>query len=239
MSYTNSPIIHQIQASTALLRYLAARSRWQEAFEAASTAIRLIPQLVLRSLGNSDKQHWLGQLGNLSCEAASVALLAGHGPLTALNFLEQGRGILTTSIEGMQSDISELERKYPALAERFARVRDELEHFTAPELNRRNVDLTVSDQQSNPDEYFTQLIAEIHTKPGFEDFLLPPSASEIRNAGQYGPIVVINISLQRCFAIIVDQHSERLVTLDKFNKEELNSKSLKGNLGSRENLEWL
>lgn len=60
MSYANSPIIHQILASRALLRYLAARSRWEEAFEAASTAIRLIPQLVLRSLCNSDKQHWLG-----------------------------------------------------------------------------------------------------------------------------------------------------------------------------------
>lgn len=50
---------------------------------------------------------------------------------------------------------------------------------------------------------FSALLSQIRSLPGFTSFLLPPAPAELtRHAGQ-GPIVVFNIGLSRCDALIV------------------------------------
>ena len=73
-------------------------SDWQKAVQASEITIDLIPKLISRSLKNSDKQHILGQVVGLASDTAAAALHAGEEPLVALNFLEQGRGVLAISL---------------------------------------------------------------------------------------------------------------------------------------------
>lgn len=68
---------------------------WEQAYQASLLGLSLLPELAFKSLQTSDKQHMLSQAFGIASNAAAAALMAGKGPLAALNMLEQGRGILT------------------------------------------------------------------------------------------------------------------------------------------------
>lgn len=62
-----------------------------------------------------------GRIVELACDAAAVALNAMQGPSQALTLLEQGRGLLVSSLDDMRADILELSRQYPELADEYKR----------------------------------------------------------------------------------------------------------------------
>jgi hypothetical protein len=86
---------------------------------------------------------------------------------------------------------------------------------------------------------FDQLVAKIQKLPGFEDFLLPPSETEIKAAARCGPIVVINVSKYRCDALLVEPHQVQAMALTQLSIEEVEDKAWGADLGSHEVLEWL
>ncbi|RYP61175.1 hypothetical protein DL771_010212 [Monosporascus sp. 5C6A] len=228
LRHESGPTMLRIRAGAALLRTL---SDWEQAHEASSLAVSLIPRLTARSLGNSDRQHVLSQVVGLASNAAAAALRAGKGPLVALDLLEQGRGVLATSLEQLRTDLQDLRGKHGELAERFSRVRDELEQpvpHTPPFLDK--TDLA---------KEFDELIIEIRKKRGFEHFLLPPSTSEMQAAAQHGPIAIINVSEYRCDALLVEQHQVRDLALPGLSSKDIQEKAKSGNLGNPRTLEWL
>lgn len=219
---------------------------WQQAYEAASLTVDLIPRLSSRSIQNSDRRHTLGQVVGLASDVAAVALQAGQTPLVALRHLEQGRGVLGASMEEVRSDMLSLRDKEPELAEQFVRVRDELE--TGATTRRPRLDGEASSDVSlqalarrryEARKEFDRLVAKIHSLPGFADFLLPPSEADIRAAARCGPVVVINVSKHRCDALLVETHQVRVVPLPQLSKDEVQEKAEEGNLESYEVLEWL
>ena len=127
LRHSNSPTAARISAGQKVLRSCVIILDWQQAYEDSSIAIHPVPKLTLRSPENSDKQYLLSQVAGLACNATAVALQAGKAPLVALDLLEQGRGILAASLEEMRTDISDLRRRHPELADKFVRLRDELE----------------------------------------------------------------------------------------------------------------
>ncbi len=66
-------------------------------------------------------------MAGFASDAAAAALHAEKGPLVALEFLEQGRGVLATSLEELRTDILDLQERQPKLAKRSVRLRDERE----------------------------------------------------------------------------------------------------------------
>ncbi|KAK8085991.1 hypothetical protein PG994_000965 [Apiospora phragmitis] len=153
-----------------LRRILAGKSileeslNWHEAHEASSLAVQLIPTLTSKSLGNADRQQLLGQLAGLASDAAATALFEEKGPLAAVKLLEQGRGVLAASQNGLS--ISEIYWHSPS------------SHLTAPSVGKE----------------LETLLREIRELPGFENFLGQPGESEMRDAASHGLIVVINVS---------------------------------------------
>ncbi|CCT76202.1 uncharacterized protein FFUJ_14165 [Fusarium fujikuroi IMI 58289] len=236
-SRANAPLNVRIKASRQWLRNLLVRSQWREAFEAAEKALGLIPELVLRSLDNSDKQHLLGQVAGLACEAASTAIRGAKSPMKALRFLEKGRGVLATSIEDLRTDIVDLQSIQPELVDRFLKCKEEFYSIT-----NRAQDTSVSSQagqQYECERRFDAVLKDIRTTPGFEDFLLEPDAAKIRAAALQGPIVVINISMFDCGALVVDSRGEWAVSLPRLTKDDLERRARLGSVGSLETLEWL
>jgi tetratricopeptide (TPR) repeat protein len=240
----NSQTIDRIAAGIAILRICATTSDWQQACDAAEIAVHLIPKLTARSLENSDKQHLLSQVVGLASDAAAAALHAGRGPIVALEFLEQGRGVLATSLEEMRTDIIELQSRYPKLAKQFIHLRDELNQPVARStfLSGEHGD---SDQQPRASQRYDagskldKLIADIQRQPGLEDFLAAPSEAEMRAAARGGPIVVVNTSEYRCDAILVEKHQIRSVTLPGLKSKDFEERTRNSDLGKTEILEWL
>ncbi|KAL9122176.1 MAG: hypothetical protein Q9187_001266 [Circinaria calcarea] len=242
---SNSPTIARILAGKEVLRFCVFTSDWQQAYKDSTIAVNLIPKLALRSLENSDKQHLLSMVVGLACNLTAVALQVQEAPSVAVKLLEQGRGVLATSLEEIRTDILDLQGRHPELADQFVSLRDELE----PPVTRNNTLFTDDNRKSSlqarasrrydAGKELDKLIFDIRKRPGFKDFLLPPSEKEMQAAARCGPIVVINVSEYRCDALLVEQHQIRSLALPHLNSKDIEKKTQRGRLGSREILEWL
>lgn len=224
----SAPVANRIQAGAAVLRN---SPDWQQAHEASSLAVRLIPRLTARSFRNADRQHVLSQVVGLASNAAAAALRAGKGPIVALELVEKGRGVLAASLDQLRTDLHELRREHSGLADRFNHLRDELER-PAPVIP------PFPDKTDTAKEW-DELILEIRKIRGFEHFLLPPSTSEMQAAARHGPVVVINVSEYRCDALLVEQHQVRALPLANLSSKDIREKAGSSTLGNLRVLEWL
>ncbi|RFN54539.1 putative tpr domain-containing protein [Fusarium flagelliforme] len=186
--------VEKYKAGMALFSIFANEEKWTSAHRIASTSMDLVPFLTPWFLANADKQHLVTEMSNFAGDAAAVALRAGQPPGTAIHLLEQGRGIISSSLNEMRRDLSDLENAYPDQARKLSKLREELD---SPE-NSAGVD-----QRYSSAEMLESLIKEIRSLPGFDRFLLPPTEEDIKAAASHGPIVVLNASQYRCTALVV------------------------------------
>ncbi|KAF2629495.1 hypothetical protein BU25DRAFT_268013 [Macroventuria anomochaeta] len=244
LQFTEASIDTRMAAGILLFQSCAQVSDWERGSKYSAMAVELAPQLIARSLKNADKQYRLSQIAGLACDASAASLNAGRVLLLALNLLEQGRGVLAASLHEMRTDVLDLQAKHPELAERFVRLRNELqppvtEPMLSLEQSRMPFLKTQADRRHFAGSELDRLIAEIQQQSGFEDFLRPPSEGEILDAGQHGPIVVINVSEYRCDAFLIDQHRIQTVPLPNFTYQGIKEKVQQGSLGTPQVLEWL
>jgi tetratricopeptide (TPR) repeat protein len=245
LNQSSADITTRIDAGVSAFYYYAITRDWLQAYETAEFTIRLIPKLASRSLKNSDKQHMLRRgIPGLASRAAAAALYAEKGPIAAINFLEQGRGVLAASVEELRTDILDLRVKHPKLAEQFTRLQDQLELSATRDAFLTDESLGSSWQARashcyNAGNDFDKLIIDIRKRPEFKDFLLAPGEAEIRNAARCGPIVIINSSGYRCDALLIEHHQIRSLALPHLKTEDVEEKALRGGLGSPKVLSWL
>ncbi|KAF5620227.1 hypothetical protein F52700_11547 [Fusarium sp. NRRL 52700] len=211
----------------------------QQLYDTAKLAVSLIPKLVSWSHENQDRQYVLSQVVGLASDAAAAALEAGQSPMTALQLLEQGRSIIGASLQDMRSDVQDLAREHPRLAERYRTLQ--------AELDRRAERGRVTDTQSQASinrrhasaKEVTELAAEIRKLPGFEEFMLSHTEDEICGASERGPIVAINVRRLRCDALLVSDGEVRSLKLPTITLEELQYRIKPWTLATSQTLEWL
>ncbi|KAF6802679.1 TPR domain-containing protein, partial [Colletotrichum musicola] len=198
---------------------LAERSMWQDAATLLDKAVDLLQAVSPRALQQKDKQFMLSTSSGLAIFAAAVTLNAGGGPEDALKPLEVGRVVISGLLLEMRTDVAELKHGHPALAAEFESIRDHLDSpssetaVSAPEAQllswerqaRRRRELEIQ---------FRTTIDRIRDQPGFESFLLPPKAEQIRAAASSGPIVVLNHTMHRSDAFIITSEVIRTIPLD-------------------------
>jgi hypothetical protein len=202
-----------------------------QASDLMETAVQLLPLLTPRYLDRADQQHMLGGYAGLASDAAALVLASTRdgsgGPLAAaraLRLLEAGRALLLSQAYETRSDLTDLRRDHPGLAERFARLRDRLNQppGAAPsELPGR----------SRPPEDRRQLagqldetLAEIRRLDGFTTFALPPDTAELHAQAAEGPVVTFNISQYRSDALLLTQDAVTSVALPGLTREAVTEK---------------
>ncbi|KAF9776442.1 hypothetical protein IL306_005364 [Fusarium sp. DS 682] len=230
-----SAVEDRVEASQAIL---SNSSDSQQLFDTAKLAVSLIPKLVSWSHENHDRQYVLWKVVGLASDAAAAALQAGQSPMTALQLLEQGRGIIGASLQDMRSDVQDLARQHPHLAERYRTLQNELDR-RAEHGNASGQSQAAINRRHAAAKEFTELAAEIRRLPGFEDFMQSHSEDEIYKASERGPIVVINVSRLRCDALLVSDNQVRALALSIITLEELEQRTTSWNLASPQTLEWL
>ncbi|CAJ0546912.1 Ff.00g015390.m01.CDS01 [Fusarium sp. VM40] len=236
---TQSAIKTRIDAARRAIILYMLHEDWKQAYEIAEIAIHLMPKLILRSLQNADKEELLPGLSGLSSDAAGLALEIGKGPVIALSMLERGRGMLAAALDDLHTDIDALKDKHPDLATKFVALRNKLGQDEKPYASSDLAWNQGSNQRYEAGEEFDKLVNQIRTQPGFEDFLLPPTESQIMWAATPGPIVVVNTCLLRCDAIIIERHQIRSISLPDFDRHSMIKFSSEGTLKSSLALEWL
>ena len=157
---------------------------------------------------------------DLGLKPAAAALRVGESAITALKLLEQGRGIIGSSLQDMRSDVEDLGKNYPDLAERYRSLQTELDRSKTTNTICKDSERSVNRRHAAARD-FTELTAEIRRLPGYETFMLPPSDNEIYKASECGPIVVINISRLRCDALLISDSRVQALPLTSLDWKEL------------------
>ncbi|KAF4338013.1 30S ribosomal S17P protein [Fusarium beomiforme] len=175
--------IPRIRAGKEIIQYYAAVPDWDKAHDAVKRAMELVPRLISQTTNNADKQDILVQVYGLSSDAAAVALSANKGAYAALRFLEQGRGMLASSLEETWVETLHLKTEHPALAERLEQLRGRLESLRlavdstdVPNSKPGPISSARQVERKSGVEDLDELLGEIRQKPGFEDFLAAPNS---------------------------------------------------------------
>ncbi|KAI1411788.1 CHAT domain-containing protein [Hypoxylon sp. FL1857] len=213
-------LYHRITAGRVLFKLTAEGYGWEEAYKISQTAVHLIPKQASRGTSVWERQQFLGSsfatIGFAS-DAAAAALSTlsqfqnEKAAIYALDMLETGRGVLSSSIEETRIDIYKLETRYPDLAGQFDSLRDEI---NSPDILRS--------RRETANHELDELLKLIRQKPDFDDFLTGPSPVSMREAAEAGPIIVINVSKYRCDAILIERNGIRYIPLPCLDQYKVN-----------------
>ncbi|CAF3564408.1 unnamed protein product [Fusarium graminearum] len=183
------------------------------------------------------RQYLLGHAAGLAANTAGAALRIGKKPSEALSILEQGRGLLASSLDEIRTDIKDLQNSFPEMADEFVKLRSELD--SSDNSPSKEKDIVNGRRRHDAGKAFDDLLNQIRLKPGFEDFLGPLTTDQMLSAAARGPVVVINSSWMGIEAIIIQE--EKLSSLAFANKKEYNAiyNVAEHDYGSPETLELL
>ncbi|MFJ7212864.1 CHAT domain-containing protein [Amycolatopsis sp. NPDC098790] len=188
---------------------------WAEALKAYNLAIELLPLLALRGGDFGDNERRLGGWAGLASDAAACAVEAGQAE-RAIELLEQGRGVLWSSVLDERADLGRLGEVAPELAAEVEAVRTRLDapDDAARGLSSRREDAGVLDRR------WRELVARVRRTPGFADFLAPKEIRDLRPADPGLTVAVINVSRYRCDALLVSSSGVQVVPLPGLSRDE-------------------
>lgn len=188
---------------------------WHQAVDGYRLAIAQLPLMAWHGLEFEDRISGLAVSDSIACDAAAAALSTGR-PETALQLLEQGRGLLLAQAVDSRFDNTELAEQEPRLAHRITEIRDVLHSadsaFVDPTAPAREQWAEAHERRELAAE-LDELTRRAYHLLGLDDFLRPPSFEELREAAGDGAVVVVNTSFLRCDALIVTRDTLRTVPL--------------------------
>ncbi|CEI39846.1 hypothetical protein FVEN_g2124 [Fusarium venenatum] len=234
-----SPTLSRVTAGRYFLLLPDILADLDQAYNIAKFTVELIPLLNSRSIQNIDRQTLLMQAVAIASDAAAVALLNNRSTIDAVQLLETGRNIIASSLQDLRTDLSMLQKEHPDLARRFVQLRGQLDVPAAKtsitERDKPRQPSREAERMHDKEEQLKILLEDIRTQPGFEAFLLAPSAEDLLAAARDGPVVIINISQFGCHALIIEPSGARTVPLPVLSWGDIHRRDR----GSLETLEWL
>ncbi|KAH7213308.1 CHAT domain-containing protein [Fusarium redolens] len=158
--------------------------------------------------------------------ALCFSIAAGDSLVEALQLYERSRCVLWEEIlnKGVDSGLDKLNEVFPDLARRFIEARNS-EKVKGQRAARFDLDKRFLQSQTafNKSTSFQELIAEIRTKEGFEDFLrLPREYSHFHELAETGPIVIVESEpLAGGYALIITSTEIQKISLPKFTVDDI------------------
>ena len=177
--------------------------------DAYRTAIHLLSEVA--GLEQTIKSRH--DISDLSSSAAASAFdLESPEPELALGWLEEGRCLVWSQLNNLRTPLDTLRAHNSAIADKILRVSRALENAgSRGELAISLLEATMEQKMTLQDEAtshvklakeWDKLLADIRTIPEFEDFLHPPSFSNLlKHLPDSGAVVVINVHQLRCDAL--------------------------------------
>lgn len=179
-------------------------------------ALDLLPLIAWQGIGRADQERRLYEVFGLASAAAATAISAEQ-PELAVEFLEHGRSVIWNQILDARGDFAELTAAAPELSIRLAEVRAALDIHLAADLSAAVA--AASTDRTRLAREWDQLIDEVRRLPGFAELLRPPRFDKLAAAACDGPVVIVNVSVARCDALIVTTTGVRVVPLPNLTAE--------------------
>ncbi|MEV4724137.1 CHAT domain-containing protein [Micromonospora humida] len=178
---------------------------------------------VAHGLADPDRQLFAGSVASLPTEAASAALEAGDAAL-ALELSERTRFLGWGATLRRRHALAELARLDPDLASRIeavTRQMDRLSRVRPAAESRRwwerpdDVVESASELRSRVRRVLTELLDRARALLGRDLFAGPATLAELQRSVGAGTAVLVNVSVQRCDALLVDAAGLRTVPLPR------------------------
>ncbi|KAI0033890.1 CHAT domain-containing protein, partial [Vararia minispora EC-137] len=190
-----------------------------QVLRAHKCVLDVIPQVVWLGHRINRRYAELAKIG-AAVNAASAAALTAWRPETALEWLEEGRGIVWGQVlSRLRTPMSDLEEKEPNLAAKFKNVSAALEHAGSSFMDERNIGVqhyerllpsrprpTLEEEASEHRrlaQEYEQLISRVRKIDGFQNFLRPKVLEELTPTCRSGPIAIISPAASRCDALVL------------------------------------
>ncbi|KAJ7901501.1 TPR-like protein [Mycena leptocephala] len=193
--------------------------------EAYHVALDLLPELAWLGLSISDRHYHLLRAGKVVRDAAAAAIASGEVK-KAVEWLEQGRSVIWGQLLNLRTPVDTLKDSHPKLANQLLSLSAQLEgsgtRMNDGEINEsvpRQSLQSIADLAHQNAREREELLKQIRGLVGFSRFLLPKTISELSPAAQNGPVVMLNITDERCDALILMPCPEgkvKHISLDDF-----------------------
>ena len=203
-----------------------------QSLEAYNTAIQLISQVAGLEQTIQKRHTNLLDISDLAASAVACAFKYGK-PDLAVEWLEQGRCLIWSQLNHLRTPLDAIFAHDPEIARDMLRVSRALENAGSRGdlVGRSQGEATMEHKMSLRDEAnihvklaqeWNELLTKIRTIPKFEDFLQPPSCSNLlKNLPDSGPVIVINVHKDSCdaLALLSDLDEPLHIPLCKFSYE--------------------
>ncbi|MFE7547363.1 CHAT domain-containing protein [Streptomyces gardneri] len=220
----SAPARTRARAASAAGDILADAQDFAGATGSYALALEQLELTAWRGLGRADRERLIAEFPSLAANAAACAVRDGK-PERAVELLEQGRGILIAQALETRTDHWKLRaRASSELADRLEQVLDELERL--PDSPSRTAGWEPQDHRQADESRAAlarqreEVLKEIRTLRGLEDFLRSPSFGVLRAAAARGPVVLPVASTYGCFVLLLTKGGVEALTL-KTSAEEL------------------
>ncbi|KAJ2932952.1 hypothetical protein H1R20_g4113, partial [Candolleomyces eurysporus] len=183
--------------------------------KAFATTVNLVTVVAGMEYTVKRRYDYLSKRSHRVLTAATAAISVGRFD-KALEWLEQGRGLVWTQLHGLRTPLEALRSCNPQLAEAYQDVSRRLESagvqgmMSPPERLKMSLEQRMSLNEQTAAhikaarEHEDLLKTIRSTVPGFENFLLPrPSAAWFDHLPDSGPVVVISVHDDLCSALVL------------------------------------
>jgi CHAT domain-containing protein/tetratricopeptide (TPR) repeat protein len=191
---------------------------WAGALDGYVLAVDLLHSVAPRHLLRDDQEFLLGRTVGLGAAAAACAVRCGR-PALAVGLLEQARGVILSHAFDADSDLTRLRETAPDLADRFERLREDLDSAAG---TREFLDEGPAAPDARADlrqrlaAEWRELTDRIRTEHPGLDMLRPVrdwEERELRATAEAGPVVLVNVSPYGSHALVVTEHAVDAVPL--------------------------
>ncbi|PVF92656.1 TPR-like protein [Serendipita vermifera] len=208
----NGPPTLRFDVANSWIR-LASRISHDSLLSAYGCALDLMPLVAWLGLPMADRHQHLIKIGGIARDAAAAAISAEQYD-KALEWLEQGRSIVWTQVLQLRTPVDQLRNVDPELAERLLQISRLLDR--RPQQSGFSDSLTSSIEEDGR-QYraltaeWESITSQVRSLPNFENFLRPPSLSQLTGAAYNGPVVIFNIAEPRCDALALIPELEDVI----------------------------
>ncbi|KAJ1305521.1 hypothetical protein OPQ81_000528 [Rhizoctonia solani] len=187
-----------------------------ESLKAYQVAMDLVPHAVWLGTKIGKRYKDAQNIKNLASSAAAVAITVQKYDL-AIEWLEQGRSVVWNQMLQLRNPLDDLATIDPFLATNLRQVAADLSEAS---LEYENDLVLLNDVKSQVEDDFQKhhrlaekyqdLVTAARRLPGFNDFLRPAKVSALARAAKTGSLVVINIDVSRCDALVIRPGSNEI-----------------------------
>ena len=217
----------RINSATRAAKLLFSQNRIVDASELLTAGVQLLTIVSPRTVHRNDQQFALSRFSQVAADAAALAIRAGKDVPEAIRLLELGRGVMASGFLERRSDINQLNKVEPDLANKFRKLCDDIDvngtlQSSGPSSSGISLQsLVAAGRRHEASTELDSTIISIRQIPGFERFLLGPSTEELKIYASSGPIVFVNVSEYGSDAFLVTCEAIKHLELTNINYNDL------------------